>query len=124
MAANVSVSREGLKKIQAAAERAAVKTMEELYHAVVGAQVMPYETGTMQNASTFVSEPIVENGVISVLLTTDAPQARRLYYHPEYNFRTAASPNAQGNWLEKWVGGDKKDFVQNTFEKLMKKELG
>lgn len=53
-----------------------------------------------------------------------APYARRLYYHPEYDFQTEANPNAKGKWFEDWVTGRKKDFAGKIFAKLYKKEAG
>ena len=77
----------------------------------------------MQNNQTFtVSE--ADSGDVIARLVTGAPQARRLYYHPEYNFQTVNNPNAGGEWLEPWLEGDRKDFAQDTFTELYKKEAG
>ena len=47
-----------------------------------------------------------------------------MYFHPEYNFQKANNPNAGGEWLEPWINGDKKDFVPDTFQAILKKEAG
>ena len=99
-----------------AAKKAALQTMEALKGEVITAQVMPFDQGTMQNVSTFVKP--TQQGA---RLETDAPQARRLYYHPEYNFQTANNPNAQGEWLRHWLpGGEHESFVRETLASLMK----
>ncbi len=68
-------------------------------------------------------KPFVPIGKIVSLLTTDAPQARRLYYHPEYNFQTVNNPNAGGLWLEPWQpGGRRETFAQDKFAELYKEE--
>ena len=123
MGAHVNIDLSGLKNIRSAVERAAEKTMEELRTEVVQSQKMPFDTGDMQNNATFVTAPMSIEDAVVVLLTTDAPQARRLYYHPEYNFQQGKNANAQGEWLEAWISGDKKDFVQETFERLLREEL-
>lgn len=112
-----------IAKLEAAALPAAAKAIEALKTDVIEAQVMPFDTGDMQNNQTFtVSE--ADSGDVTARLVTGAPQARRLYYHPEYNFQTVNNPNAGGEWLEPWLEGDRKDFAQDTFTELYKKEAG
>ena len=108
--------------LEAAMERAAEKTMEALRGEVISAQVMPYDTGDMQNNATFVDTVTGEK--ITARLVTGSPQARRLYYHPEYNFQTVNNPNAQGESLQPWSDGARKDFVPETYKKLLKEEAG
>lgn len=112
-----------IAKLEAAALPAAAKAIEALKTDVIEAQVMPFDTGDMQNNQTFtVSE--ADSGDVTARLVTGSPQARRLYYHPEYNFQTVNNPNAGGEWLEPWLEGDRKDFVQDTFTEFYKKEAG
>ena len=83
---------------------------------------MPYDTGDMQNNA--ISIKTSEDGdKLKISLTTNAPQARRLYYHPEYNFQTVNNANARGEWLEEYITGAKADFLQEAFAQLMRKEL-
>jgi hypothetical protein len=97
------------------------QTAEALHTEVVQAQVMPRDSGHLQNDSTFVDCSRSKSGKVS--LVSQTPYARRLYFHPEYNFRTTENPNAQGKWLEDWINGDKKDFCKDTFSALYK-QLG
>lgn len=94
-------------------------TAEALHTEVVQAQVMPRDTGHLQNESTFVDYTQSDKGL--VLLISQTPYARRLYYHPEYNFSKLENPNAQGKWLEHWIDGAEKDFCIETFKKFYKK---
>lgn len=105
--------------IQKALETALSKTMEVLRQDVVDAQVMPRDQGAMQNNQTYAQCRGLEGNLI-----TDSPQARRLYYHPEYNFQQGHNKNAGGEWLEPWLNGQKKTFVRDTMEQILKKELG
>lgn len=123
MAAHVSIDLSGIENIRSAVERAAERTMEALRTDIVQSQKMPFDTGDMQNNSTFVTAPMQVADSVVVLLTTDAPQARRLYYHPEYDFQQGKNANAGGEWLKDWIDGDKKDFVKDTFEEELGKEL-
>jgi hypothetical protein len=107
-----------VKQLTDAQITALEKTAEALHTEVVQAQVMPRDTGHLQNDSTFVDYSKSKNGLVSLISQT--PYARRLYFHPEYNFRTVENPNAQGKWLEPWISGDKKEWCQETFKQFYK----
>jgi len=112
-----------IAKLEAAAKTAAGIAIEALKTDVIAAQVMPFDTGDMQNNQTF---PVTEEdgGEVESRLVTGAPQARRLYYHPEYDFQTVNNPNAGGEWLTPWIDGERKDFLKDTFAENYKKEAG
>ena len=58
------------------------------------------------------------------MLVSEGPYARRLYYHPEYNFHKEENPDAKGRWLEDWMpGGRKENFVQETFAENLRREM-
>lgn len=107
-----------VKQLTDAQIRALEMTGEALHTEVVQAQVMPRDTGHLQNDSTFVDYSKSKSGLVSLISQT--PYARRLYFHPEYNFRTTENPNAQGKWLEPWISGDKKEWCSETFKKFYK----
>lgn len=98
------------------------KTVSALHTEVVNAQVMPFDTGNMQNDNTYEDYSNSSKGKVSLITST--PYARRMYYHPEYNFQTKENPNAQGNWLEHWISGKNKNFCKNAFAQFYKKEAG
>lgn len=98
------------------------KTVNALHTEVVNAQVMPFDTGNMQNDNTYEDYSNSSKGKVS--LVTSTPYARRVYFHPEYNFQTKENPNAQGNWLEPWISGKNKDFCKKAFTQFYKKEAG
>ena len=84
-----------IQQLSQAAVDALEKTAEALHTEVVQAQVFPFDTGNLQNESTFVDYSESKNGKVTLVSST--PYARRLYYHPEYNFQTKENPNAKGN---------------------------
>lgn len=96
-------------------------TAEALHTEVVNAGVMPFDTGSMQNAQTFVDNSDSANGHVS--LVTSAPQARRLYYHPEYNFQTVNNSSAGGLWLDSWISGQYAEFCPKAFAAFLR-EVG
>lgn len=104
-----------IDKIERAKKKALKMTMEELRNDVVQSQVMPFDTGTMQNESTYVTGS--KDGTTAKLITR-APYAARLYYHPEYNFQKTNNPNAKGQWLEDYISGSKKNFCDKKFGEI------
>ena len=112
-----------INELSQAAVRALELTAEALHTEVVQAQVMPFDTGHLEEDATFVDYSNSQNGKVTLVSST--PYARRLYYHPEYNFQTKENPNAKGKWLDDWPpGGNEADFAPNAFKRLYKKEAG
>ena len=112
-----------IKQLTQAAVTALEMTAEALRTEVVQAQVMPFETGNLQNESTFVDYSESKQGKVTLVSST--PYARRLYFHPEYNFQTDENPFAGGEWYEPWLpGGVSQDFARNAFKRFYKKVGG
>lgn len=78
--------------------------------------------GNLQNDNTFVDTSDSYNGTVSLVSTT--PYARRLYFHPEYDFNKTENSNARGKWLEPWISGAHKDFCQKTFTEIYRRLTG
>ena len=112
-----------LAAIDEAAKRALALTAEVIHGQVVQAQVMPFRTGHLQNESTFVDTSGAAEGHVDIVSAT--PYARRLYFHPEYNFDTTNNPNAGGQWFAPWAaGGEYSETATATFAALLKREAG
>lgn len=102
-------------KIDDKVEKALINTAEALRTDILDAQVIPKDTGTLEE-SLHVDKSDVSRGRVSIVNNT--VYARRLYYHPEYNFQTVNNKNAKGKWFEDWVSGAKKDDVIEYFKKF------
>ena len=98
------------------------QTADALVTDLRDSQTMPFDTGNLQNDSTFIDDSQKEQGRVSVVSST--PYARRLYYHPEYNYRTTNNRNAGGKWFEPYISGNRTDFVKDTFAELFKRNGG
>jgi len=99
------------------------QTAEALHTEIVQAQVVPRDTGALQNESFFVDNKNSSKGIVSLVHST--PYARRLYYHPEYNYSKDANPNAKGKWFEDWLpGGKAQDFAQKAYKELYRRLTG
>lgn len=119
----VTINKGLMQNLSRAAVVALEKTAEALHTEVVQAQVMPRDTGALQNEKTHVDYSEAENGTVSIV--SEGPYARRLYFHPEYHFQKIENPNAKGKWYEDWEeGGSKENFAPAAFRKFFKREAG
>ena len=98
------------------------QTGQQVLNDLRDAQTMPFDTGNMQNDQTYVDTSNSSEGKVSVV--TDAPQARRLYFHPEYNFQTGKNPNAGAGWFDPYIDGTKTKKIKEWFKQLVKRNGG
>lgn len=130
--ATIKLAHNVLKQIDQAAERALVQTADAVRKDIKKAQVIPFDTGALQD-SMFSDELTVHRGEVDISFNT--PYARRLFYHPEYNFHreawtgpdgkehTRANAHAKDHWTEDWeAGGSREDFAEKTFAKAIRQE--
>ena len=112
-----------IRKLERSQIMALEQTAENLHTEVVQKQVMPFDTGNLQNESTFVDCSYSEDGSVSLISST--PYARRLYFHPEYHFQKHENPHAKGEWYKDYVhGGRYEEFAQKTYEKIYRRIAG
>ena len=116
------MNQSALRRLSRAAVTALEQTAEAVKTEVISHNVMPFDSGTMQNESMSIDTSKSSRGRVSI--TVDTPYARRLYYHPEYNFRTDKNPNAQGRWFDPWIDGQYKDFAGRAFRELYRRQTG
>ncbi len=112
-----------IRQLEAAQITALEQTAEYLHTEVVQAQVMPFDTGNLQNESTFVDDSKSKEGKVTIVHNT--PYARRMYYHPEYHFQKHENPNAGGKWYDDWLpGGSREKDCQKAYAQLYKRLTG
>lgn len=117
----VIIDRRRISQLTEAAVRSLEMTGEALHTEVVQAQVIPRRDGDLQN-TTFCDISNSANGVVT--LVSQMIYARRLYYHPEYDFSTTKNPNAKGKWYEDWISGSKKNFAKDAFKEFYRRNGG
>lgn len=111
-----------IKELTDATVLSLYQTADAMLGQVVKKEVIPFDIGTLQNESTYVDDSHVKDGVTRIVSNT--PYARRLYFHPEYNFSHKGNANAKERWFDDWIDGKYTDFAPTTFAKLMKKNGG
>lgn len=108
------INKKALDILNAAHEKALPLTVENLSTAIESAQVVPMRDGILKDSE---SHGVVDGrGFIS----WNTPYARRLYFHPEYNFSKLEHANARGLWCDYWIYQDGKKDVINAYGKLLK----
>lgn len=121
MAVRVTFEQAKINRLTEAAKQALEMTAEAVKSDVVASQVVPKDVGTLER-SAYIETSQSREGKAAVGFNT--PYARRLYWHPEYNFRTDKNPNAQGKWMQAYIDGEKKDFAQKQFMKFFRRLAG
>ena len=81
VSSTITINSDVLQELSDIGKQALVKTADALLTQVKNTQVMPFDTGTLQNDSTFVDTSDVENGNVRIVSST--PYARRWYFNPE-----------------------------------------
>ncbi|WP_418223573.1 minor capsid protein [Clostridium isatidis] len=114
---NVKLDNLKIKALEQANLKALEMTTEAVLSDIKTSAVVPKDTGELERSG-FVDLKDIRNAVARIVF--DTPYARRLYWHPEYNFRTDKNPNAQGKWMEAYLTGDKRKFVIDTYSVLLK----
>lgn len=116
----IKINRTRIRELNSAAITALEKTAEALHTEIVQAQVVPRDTGHLQNEAFFVDYSQSKSGIAT--LTHSTPYARRLYYHPEYDFQKTENSNAKGEWFEDWLpGGSKSSWSGETFAEFYRR---
>lgn len=118
----IVIDRALLRRLSNAASQALELTAEALHTDLVQSQTMPFDTGNLQNESTFVDTSHSASGTVSIV--SDTPYARRLYFHPEYHFRKDENPGAGGAWFEPYLSGSKKGQTQKAFAEFYRQKGG
>lgn len=93
----------GISALKNAIADALTDTAEAILARERSDAVIPMDTGRMQNVQTYVNSSRAKQGIVAIV--TEAPQAARLYFHPEYHFRRDKNANARGEWWEPWISG-------------------
>lgn len=97
-------------------------TSDQLLTDLIESQKMPFHSGIMQNTDTFLDNSELKSKR-TMYIVTSAPQARRLYYHPEYNFDQSHNSEAGGLWWDDYLSGSKKELPEQLYRAILKRRL-
>lgn len=138
MGVEIKLDMQAIKAIEDAAVKSAEVAMEQVRTDLVSSSTLPADQYVLQNGGMYVGSKksyqgysnkesvinVSSDDEVHISLVNDVPQARRLYYHPEYHFNKGNNLNAGGAWFEPYITGNKKDFAENEFVAEFKKRTG
>lgn len=109
-------------KTEEQVRKAALTAMEVVKTDLIAARTMPFDTGRMQG--TLQTDQFQDGNELRTRLATDTPYARRLYFHPEYNFQKVNNSNAGAEWYGPYeTDGEKSSLVQDAFTEALKEAM-
>ena len=111
---NVKMNDKMILLMTKAQKQAAIMTMEAMKRDIEKAEIVPRDVGTLEESVT-ANTGLINKG--TVRLEYNTPYARRLYYHPEYDF-------SHDEWLEPYIDGVKKSYARDTYKKIFKTMTG
>ena len=114
---DIKLNNEKINRLIEAHTKALEMTTEAVLSDIRTSAVVPKDTGELERSG-FVDLSEIKEAVVRIVF--DTPYARRMYWHPEYNFRKDKNPNAQGKWMESYLTGEKQQFIKDTYSKLLK----
>lgn len=114
---NIELNNANINRLIDYHKKALEMTTEAVLSDIKTSAVVPKDTGELERSG-FVDLSEIKNAIARIIF--DTPYARRMYWHPEYNFRTDKNPNAQGLWMEVYLTGDKQQFIKDTYAKFLK----
>jgi hypothetical protein len=115
----ITFNNKNIEKINENARLALIDTAEAIKTDLIQSQTMPFDTGTMQNDSTFVDDKKSIRGVATIIV--DTPYARKVYFDPEIHIKQGKNPNAKQYYFDDYLNGSKKDLPSEYFAKLLKR---
>ena len=121
MRVRVTMNQPRLNRLSDAQIQALIMTADAVKTDVMTGAVVPKQTSELER-SAHIDDSKARTGRVKLIY--DTPYARRLYWHPEFNFRSDKNANARGKWLEPWIDGNKKEFARRTFRELYRRLSG
>ncbi|MGG7143549.1 hypothetical protein ACQPVP_08790 [Clostridium nigeriense] len=117
---NIKLNKANINKLIEAHSKALEMTADAVLSDIKASAVIPKETGELER-SHFVDTSQLKDGISRIIAGGgDTPYARRLYWHPEYNFRKDKNANAQGKWMDDYLYGEKQQFIKDTYSTFFK----
>lgn len=117
----VTFNIKNINRINDITKLALVDTAEAIRTDLIQSQTMPFDSGVMQNDSTYVDDKRIIKGVAR--LVTDTLYARKVYFDPEINIKQVKNPNAKQYWFEDYISGEKKNLPLKYYQQMLKRRM-
>lgn len=119
----ITLNDSAIAKIEESKEKAMRIVLDAVENDVSMRQVVPFRDGDLKDS---VSTGIFKDtDKVIGWIGWNTPYARRLYFHPEYNFRQDKHANAQGLWMEYYQRENKGfQWLQEAYATALKMSAG
>ena len=117
----ITYNTKNINMINNIAKLALLDTAEAIKTDLIQSQTMPFDSGVMQNDSTFVDDKRIIKGIAR--LVTDTPYARKVYFDPEITIHQDKNPNAKQRWFDDYISGEKKNLPIKYFQQMLKRRM-
>lgn len=104
------------------AKLALIDAAEAIKTDLIQSQIMPFDTGTMQNDSTFIDDKRAIKGIARIVV--DTVYSRKVYFDPEIHIKQDKNPNAKQYYFDDYISGSKKDLPIKYYQKMLKRRMG
>ena len=105
----VEISKGKIDLIKARSDAAQRLALEKILEDSKKKQYTPKDTGRLERSG------YVEKTGDGYRIEYSVPYALRLYFHPEFHFRTHKNKNARGLWLQSYVDGPDRDVYEKWY---------
>lgn len=117
----ITYNNKNINMINDIAKYALLDTAEAIKTDLFKSKTMPFDTGAMQNDSTFVDDKKVIKGVAKIVV--DIVYSRKVYFDPEIVIHQDKNPNAKQHWFDDYISGEKKDLPLKYYQQMLKRRM-
>ena len=117
----ITFNTRNINMINSIAKDALLDTAEAIKTDLIQSQTMPFDSGVMQNDSTYVDDKRIIKGIAK--LVSDTPYARKVYFDPEITIHQDQNPNAKQRWFDDYIFGEKKNLPIKYFQQMLKRRM-
>lgn len=117
----ITFNTKNINMVNDIAKKSLLDTAEAIKTDLIQSQTMPFDTGVMQNDSTYVDDKRIIKGIAR--LVTDTPYARKVYFDPDINIKQVKNPNAKQYWYEDYISGGKKNLPIKYFQQMLRRRM-
>lgn len=118
----ITYNTKNISRINQNARLALIDTSEAIKTDIIQSQTMPFDTGTMQNDSTFTDTKSNKKNCVKIVV--DTHYARKVYFDPELHIKRVKNPNAKQYYFDDYINGIKKDLPIKYFKQMLKRRNG
>lgn len=117
----ITYNNKNINVINEVAKLALLDTAEAVKTDLIQSQTMPFDSGVMQNDSTYVDDKRIIKGIAR--LVTDTLYARKIYFDPEINIKQVKNPNAKQRWFDDYISGEKKNLPIKYYQQMLRRRM-